>query len=100
MPDHLADRERGEDSGRRWARGQAGQSELDGLLDMYRQQGLGPAGPGMMRGERCRKIAAVIDPTDADTWPTLELEWLKDEDDFWRAGFVEGALEVHEGHDG
>jgi hypothetical protein len=40
MPDDLADRERGEDSGRRWARGQAGQSELDGLLDMYRQQDL------------------------------------------------------------
>ena len=43
---------------------------------MYRQQGLGSAGPGLMRGERCLKIAAVIDPTDADTWPTLELEWL------------------------
>jgi hypothetical protein len=98
MPDHLADRLRGEDSGRRWARDQAGQSELDGLLDMYRQQRLGPAGPGMMRGERCLKIAAVIDPTDADTWPTLE--WLKEEDEFWRAGFVQGALEVHEGHDG
>ena len=54
----------------------------------------------MMRGERCLKIAAVIDPTDADTWPTLELEWLKDKDEFWRAGFVEGALELHEGHDG
>jgi hypothetical protein len=61
---------------------------------------LGPAGPGIMRGERCLKIAAVIDPTDADTWPTLELEWLKAKDEFWRAGFVEGALELHEGHDG
>jgi hypothetical protein len=48
----------------------------------------------MMRGERCLKIAAVIDPTDADTWPTLKPEWLNEEDEFWRAGFVEGALEI------
>jgi hypothetical protein len=54
----------------------------------------------MMRGYRCLKITTEIDPTEAGTWPTLEREWLREEDEFWRTGFVEGALEVHEGHDG
>jgi hypothetical protein len=67
---------------------------------MYEKQRLGPAGREMMRGDRCLKIATEIDPTEAETWPTLELEWLREEDEFWRAGFVEGALEVHKGHDG
>jgi hypothetical protein len=38
-------------------------------------------------------MADDIDPTDADIWPTLSLEGWEAEDRFWKAGFVDGAIE-------
>jgi hypothetical protein len=68
---------------------------------MYEQQGLGPASVQMRHSQRCLKIAGEIGSTAATKWQTLwSDDWHGHEDRFWRVGFVEGALEVHEGRDG
>jgi hypothetical protein len=100
MPDHPADRARGKERGRQWARDQAQQSELDQLRYMYEQQVLGPASPEMRHWDRCLRIADEIGSTAATKWQTLWSEdWREHEDRFWRAGFTEGALEIHQGRD-
>ena len=102
MPDHPADRERGKESGRQWAPERAKQLELDQLREMYEQQGLGPADLPTKGSDRCYVIAQEIGAPDAGTpdvakWPTLSSEWEGNDDATWRAGFVEGALDLHEG---
>jgi hypothetical protein len=55
----------------------------------------------MRHWQRCLKIADEIGSTAATKWQTLwSDDWHGHEDRFRRAGFVEGALEVHERRDG
>jgi hypothetical protein len=102
MPDHPADRERGRERGRQWAPESAQELELEQLRDMYEQQGLGPADLPTRGSDRCYVIAQEIGTPDGGTpdaakWPTLSSEWRGNGDPTLRAGFVEGALDVHEG---
>jgi hypothetical protein len=95
MPDHAAEVARGRESGRRWAREQAQRSELDQLRYMYKQQAPSVAGLQMSHWDRCLTIADEIGSTAAMKWQTLwSDDWRENDDRFWRAGFVEGALEV------
>jgi hypothetical protein len=95
MPDHAADIARGKKSGRRWARDQAQRSEIDRLRYMYEQQAPSEAGEQMSHWDRCLTIADEIGSTTATKWQTLwSDDWRESHDRFWRAGFVEGALEV------
>jgi hypothetical protein len=100
MPDHPVDRARGKECGRRWAGDQAQRSELDQLHYMYEQQGLGPASVEVTHWQRCLKLADEIGSTALRKWQTLwNDDWHGHDDRFWRAGFVEGALEAHEVRD-
>jgi hypothetical protein len=95
MPDPAADIARGKESGRRWARDQARRSEIDQLRYMYQQQAPSEAGEQMSHWDRCLTIADEIGSTAATKWQTLwSGDWRERRDRFWRAGFVEGALEV------
>jgi len=50
----------------------------------------------MSHWDRCLTIADEIGSTAPTKWPTLWRDDRRENDDrFWRAGFVEGALEVH-----
>jgi hypothetical protein len=54
----------------------------------------------MRHWDRCLRIADEIGSTAATKWQTLWSEdWREHEDRFWRAGFTEGALEIHQGRD-
>ena len=95
MPDSAADIARGKESGRRWALDQAHRSEIDQLRYMYKQQAPSEAGEQMSHWDRCLTIADEIGSTAATKWQTLwSGDWRERRDRFWRAGFVEGALEV------
>jgi len=95
MPDHAADIARGKESGLCWARDQAQRSEIDQLRYMYKQQAPSEAGEQMSHWDRCLTIADEIGSTTATKWQTLwSGDWRERRDRFWRAGFVEGALEV------
>jgi hypothetical protein len=95
MPDHAADIAQGKESGRRWAREQAQRSEIDQLRYMYKQQAPSEAGEQMSHWDRCLTIADEIGSTAATKWQTLwSGDWRERRDRFWRAGFVEAALEV------
>jgi hypothetical protein len=49
----------------------------------------------MSHWDRCLTIADEIGATAATKWETLwNGDWRENDDRFWRAGFVEGALEV------
>ena len=98
MLDPAADIARGKERGRRWARDQAQRSELDQLRYMYQQQAPSEAGEQMSHWDRCLTIADEIGSTAATKWQTLwSGDWRDRRDRFWRAGFVEGALDLHEG---
>jgi hypothetical protein len=95
MPNPAADIARGKESGRRWALDQAQRSEIDQLRYMYQQQAPSEAGEQMSHWDRCLTIADEIGSTAATKWQTLwSGDWRERRARFWRAGFVEGALEV------
>ena len=95
MPNPAADIARGKESGRRWALDQAQRSEIDQLRYMYKQQAPSEAGEQMSHWDRCLTIADEIGSTAATKWQTLwSGDWRERRARFWRAGFVNGALEV------
>lgn len=60
---------------------------------MYKQQAPSVAGLQMSHWDRCLTIADEIGSTAATKWQTLwSDDWRENDDRFWRAGFVEGAL--------